>query len=172
MMGEGKGTKTNGNNGNKSALFYFSYFHLLTPMLAFSDAPILWACLRRPYSRPGYIQRHLSSFPQPISNTFTHSAPYPERTHTCGSLTARDAGSRVIMTGWLLHERKGKHMSFYPLKDSYGTTQLIVNHDDVPGLSALASLPLESTVLIEGTVLLRPPTARRPVSDYPRKGVS
>jgi len=51
-------------------------------------------------------------------------------------------------------------MSFYPLKDSYGTTQLIVNHD--AGLSALSSLPVESTVLIEGTVLLRPLTARRP----------
>ena len=60
-------------------------------------------------------------------------------------------------------------MSFHPLKDSYGTTQLIVNHD--AGLSALASLPVESVVLIEGTVLLRPLTARRPVSDYPRKEV-
>lgn len=60
-------------------------------------------------------------------------------------------------------------MSFYPLKDSYGVTQLIVNHD--AGLSAFANLPVESAVLIEGTVLLRPPTARRPVSDYPRKEV-
>jgi aspartyl-tRNA synthetase len=62
-------------------------------------------------------------------------------------------------------------MSFYPLKDSYGTTQLIVNHD-ASDLSALAKLPVESAVLIEGTVLLRPLTARRPVSDYPRKEVS
>lgn len=62
-------------------------------------------------------------------------------------------------------------MSFYPLKDSYGTTQLIVNHD-VTELSAFDQLPLESAVLIQGTVLLRPPTARRPVSDYPRKGIS
>jgi aspartyl-tRNA synthetase len=60
-------------------------------------------------------------------------------------------------------------MSFYPLKDSYGITQLIVNHD--ASLSALAKLPVESAVLIEGTVLLRPPTARRPVSDYPRQEV-
>jgi len=57
-------------------------------------------------------------------------------------------------------------MSFYPLKDSYGTTQLIVNNEAASSLSALAKVPVESTVLIEGTVLLRPPTARRPVSEY------
>ncbi|KAG6890943.1 hypothetical protein C0995_000900 [Termitomyces sp. Mi166 len=58
---------------------------------------------------------------------------------------------------------KGKRVSFYPLKDSYGTTQLIVDHsEDAPDLSALANTPVESAVLIEGTVLLRPPNARRP----------
>ncbi|KAG6911637.1 hypothetical protein DXG01_007887 [Tephrocybe rancida] len=58
----------------------------------------------------------------------------------------------------------GKRMSFYPLKDSYGTTQLVVDHSEgAPDLSALAKLPIESTVLVEGTVLLRPPNARRPV---------
>jgi aspartyl-tRNA synthetase len=57
-------------------------------------------------------------------------------------------------------------MSFYPLKDSHGTTQLTANHDVT---SALAEVPVESTLIVEGTVLLRPSTARRPVSDYSRK---
>ncbi|KAF8076161.1 tRNA synthetases class II-domain-containing protein [Lyophyllum atratum] len=94
---------------------------------------------------------------------YSYPTPYPRRTHTCGSLTAGDAGARVVLTGWILPERKGKLMSFYPLKDSYGTTQLIVHHSEGDtDLSALAKVPVESTVLIEGTVLLRPPSARRP----------
>ncbi|KAF8633685.1 hypothetical protein AX15_001293 [Amanita polypyramis BW_CC] len=55
-------------------------------------------------------------------------------------------------------------MSFFPLKDSYGTTQLIVSHSEGrPDLAAaLAGVPVESTVLIEGTVLMRPENAMRP----------
>ncbi|TFK76130.1 hypothetical protein BDN72DRAFT_810172 [Pluteus cervinus] len=89
-----------------------------------------------------------------------HCAPFPKRTHNCGSLTAGDAGSRVILTGWLLPARKGKLVSFLPLKDSSGTTQLIVNHTH--GHSLLTDVPVESNVLIEGTVSLRPQGARRP----------
>ncbi|KAL0949568.1 hypothetical protein HGRIS_009617 [Hohenbuehelia grisea] len=94
------------------------------------------------------------------------SAPFPKRTHNCGALTAADAGSRVILSGWLLPERKGKLVSFLPLKDSHGTTQLIIDHQrpEAEQLHALSDLPPESVVVIEGTVLLRPPNARRPGS--------
>ncbi|KAJ7179338.1 hypothetical protein C8R46DRAFT_1211911 [Mycena filopes] len=92
-----------------------------------------------------------------------HSAPFPKRTHTCGALTAADVGSRVVLTGWLLPERKGgKLLSFFPLKDSLGTTQLVVNHpEDAPNQPSLSDVPVESSVLIEGTVLARPPSAKR-----------
>ncbi|TFK43163.1 hypothetical protein BDQ12DRAFT_674504 [Crucibulum laeve] len=54
-------------------------------------------------------------------------------------------------------------MSFFPLKDSFGTTQLILNHADIsPDLAILSNVPVESNVLIEGTVLLRPSSAKRP----------
>ncbi|KAF8640125.1 hypothetical protein AX17_001361 [Amanita inopinata Kibby_2008] len=55
-------------------------------------------------------------------------------------------------------------MSFFPLKDSYGTTQLVVHHSHShPHLPhQLATVPVESAVLIQGTVLLRPENARRP----------
>jgi aspartyl-tRNA synthetase len=58
--------------------------------------------------------------------------------------------------------RKGKGMSFFHLKDSYGMTQLVVNRS----LSSppLSQIPVESVVLIEGLVVLRPPKARKPVS--------
>ncbi|KAJ7937263.1 hypothetical protein B0H13DRAFT_2302978 [Mycena leptocephala] len=93
-----------------------------------------------------------------------HCAPFPKRTHSCGALTAADVGSRVVLTGWLLPERKGgKLLSFFPLKDSLGTTQLIVNHPEVAGNQpSLSDVPVESSVLIEGTVLPRPSAAKRP----------
>jgi len=54
--------------------------------------------------------------------------------------------------------------SFYHLKDSYGTTQLLVDHVDDNCYSVLSNIPVESTVLIEGVVALRPTEARKPVS--------
>jgi len=54
--------------------------------------------------------------------------------------------------------------SFYHLKDSYGTTQLLVDHVEDTCYSVLSKIPVESTVLIEGVVALRPTEARKPVS--------
>ncbi|KAJ7086667.1 hypothetical protein C8R44DRAFT_820746 [Mycena epipterygia] len=107
---------------------------------------------------PGSYRNYTTSSLRP------HCAPFPKRTHSCGALTAADVGSRVVLTGWLLPERKGgKQLSFFPLKDSLGTTQLIVNHPEVAANQpSLADVPVESTVLIEGTVLPRPPAAKRP----------
>jgi aspartyl-tRNA synthetase len=90
------------------------------------------------------------------------SKPFPARTHSCGQLSADLAGAPVALAGWLLPERRGKVVSFYPLKDSDGTTQLVVNHADHPDVAAmLSAIPPESTVLVQGTVALRPQTARR-----------
>lgn len=57
-------------------------------------------------------------------------------------------------------------MSFFPIKDSSGTTQLVVNRkrDLTAHLGRLSDIPVESTVLIEGLVHARPETARRTVS--------
>ncbi|PFH52689.1 hypothetical protein AMATHDRAFT_74143 [Amanita thiersii Skay4041] len=94
----------------------------------------------------------------PFYASLSHSAPFPKPSHNCGSLSAAHVGKSVALAGWLLPYRKGKHMSFFPLKDSYGTTQLIVNHTHIN----LADVPIQSTVLVQGTVLLRPKSARRP----------
>ncbi|KAI0786332.1 tRNA synthetases class II-domain-containing protein [Abortiporus biennis] len=94
-----------------------------------------------------------------------HCAPYTPRTHNCGALTLQDAGSTVILNGWLLTERKvNKKFSFFPLQDSYGTTQLVIHPDDLPEVAAfMRSIPPESTVQVEGEVHSRPPSQRRPV---------
>ncbi|KAG2370029.1 tRNA synthetases class II-domain-containing protein [Suillus spraguei] len=91
------------------------------------------------------------------------SAPYPKRTHTCGELTPGHAGIHVTLTGWLLPERKvSKTMSFFPIKDSSGTTQLVVRKEHANDhLTALSELPVESTIAIEGQVLVRPELSRR-----------
>jgi len=56
-----------------------------------------------------------------------------------------------------------KTLSFFPIKDSYGTTQLVVqrNPQEDDPLRALSDVPVESAVLIQGHVRLRPNGARR-----------
>lgn len=82
-------------------------------------------------------------------------------------------GSPVVLAGWLLPERKvSKSLSFFPLRDSYGTTQLVVHsphvspsdpkHKQHDLVTDLARVPVESTVLVQGTVRLRPDKQRRP----------
>ncbi|KIL00386.1 hypothetical protein PAXRUDRAFT_130007 [Paxillus rubicundulus Ve08.2h10] len=98
------------------------------------------------------------------THAFSHSAPYPKRTHTCGELTPAHAGSRVTLTGWLLPERKvSKALSFFPIKDCSGTTQLVVHPQGHVGvqLASLSDVPVESTVLIEGQVRVRPKKDQR-----------
>jgi aspartyl-tRNA synthetase len=57
-------------------------------------------------------------------------------------------------------------MSFFPIRDSSGTTQLVILRKDAQSdrLSALSEVPVESTVLIEGQVRMRPEKSRRFVS--------
>ncbi|KDQ07598.1 hypothetical protein BOTBODRAFT_597953 [Botryobasidium botryosum FD-172 SS1] len=99
-------------------------------------------------------------------NLCAHSGPFPTRSHTCGALRATDEGASVTLTGWLMPERKiSKSMSFFSLKDSHGTTQLVVRR--TPGasedvLASLSEIPIESTVLIQGKVKPRPKDAQRP----------
>ncbi|KAK7470882.1 aspartate--tRNA ligase msd1 [Stygiomarasmius scandens] len=139
------------------------------PLLPAFICPVLRACrLRTSCSFPLSFHRVSSPTTQHLSRpssslSSAHCAPYPSRTHTCGALSARDAGSRVILTGWLLPERKTKLVSFFPLKDSSGTVQLMVNHAEARAdASCLSDVPVESSVWIQGQVLLRPPSARRP----------
>ncbi|KAF9246979.1 tRNA synthetases class II-domain-containing protein [Melanogaster broomeanus] len=99
---------------------------------------------------------------QSLQRHWKRTAPYPKRTHTCGELTPAHAGSRVVLTGWLLPERKvSKALSFFPIKDSSGTTQLVALRKGAQSTS-LSDVPVESTVLIEGQVRVRPEKDRRP----------
>ncbi|CCM03399.1 uncharacterized protein FIBRA_05530 [Fibroporia radiculosa] len=96
-----------------------------------------------------------------------HGAPFPRRSHTCGALSSGDVGSTVVLTGWLLPERKVNHkLSFFNLRDSYGIVQLVVSaKEDEALLAMMRKLPTESTVSLRGAVRMRAEGHRRP---YPQ----
>ena len=61
----------------------------------------------------------------------------------------------------------GKGLDFFPLKDSYGTLQLVVSDGVTDQTQALMrDIPAESTVLVEGTVVERPPNQKRAVRTF------
>ncbi len=75
------------------------------------------------------------------------------RTHTCNELRAEDAGKKVKISGWLDSKRDKGGVLFAVLRDFYGTTQVVATEE--PCLSALREIPTESTLSVEGTVVLR-----------------
>ncbi len=75
------------------------------------------------------------------------------RTHHCNELRAEDAGKQVKISGWLDSKRDKGGVLFAVLRDFYGTTQVVATED--PCLSALRDIPTESTVSVEGKVVLR-----------------
>ncbi len=75
------------------------------------------------------------------------------RTHNCNELRASDAGKKVKIAGWLDSKRDKGGLLFAVLRDFYGTTQVVAESE--PCLSQLRDIPTESTVSVEGTVVLR-----------------
>ena len=65
----------------------------------------------------------------------------------------------------LPHRKISKSLSFFPLRDSYGITQLVVHRDQTNAqkLAALSAVPPESVVLIQGRVRSRPNHSKRSV---------
>ncbi|CAG8466626.1 22620_t:CDS:10 [Dentiscutata erythropus] len=89
-------------------------------------------------------------------------SPFPTRTHTCGELKSRNVGERVVLCGWAQKLRTiSGDLYFLPLRDSYGTTQLVYRSSSDPEKShllkdELLKLSPESVICIEGIVVKRP----------------
>lgn len=84
--------------------------------------------------------------------------------------------TQLVTPTYVFSFRKAsKSLTFFPLKDSYGTTQLVV-HTDVDKITALSAVPPESVVLIQGRVRSRPIHSKRnvgfPIHNLPRLSVS
>ena len=54
------------------------------------------------------------------------------RTHTCGELRLANAGQRVKIVGWMENVRVvGQNFAFVVLRDFYGTTQVVVENQEM-----------------------------------------
>ena len=75
------------------------------------------------------------------------------RTHTCGELTAADAGKDVVILGWVHRVRDLGGVMFFDIRDRYGLTQAVVRDE---ALAEVAKrLRPEFVVGISGRVDLR-----------------
>src|SRR5690606_23286902 len=78
------------------------------------------------------------------------------RTHTCGALTAGDAGNNVRLSGWVHRVRDHGGLLFIDLRDHYGMTQCVVDPDS-PAFSVAEPVRAEWVVRIDGEVKARTP---------------
>ena len=73
------------------------------------------------------------------------------RTNTCGELRLTDAGKQVTIVGWLENVREvGSNFAFLVLRDYYGTTQVVVETEDM--MKTVKGINKESTISVTGTV--------------------
>ncbi|WP_134678772.1 aspartate--tRNA ligase [Paracoccus ravus] len=76
------------------------------------------------------------------------------RSHTCGELTAANAGSEIRLSGWVHRVRDHGGVLFIDLRDHYGITQVIADSDS-PAFAGLEKLRAETVIRIDGKVKLR-----------------
>ena len=73
------------------------------------------------------------------------------RTHNCGQLRLENAGEKVTLVGWFENIRKvSKNLGFVILRDFYGTTQIVVETEDL--MEQFSAINTESTIEVTGTV--------------------
>ena len=73
------------------------------------------------------------------------------RTHTCNELRLEHVGQSVKMVGWMENVRAvGQNFAFVVLRDFYGTTQIVVETEDM--MAIIRDLNKESTISVEGVV--------------------
>ncbi len=73
------------------------------------------------------------------------------RTHNCGQLRLSDAGKTVTIVGWLENVRSvGSNFAFLVLRDFYGTTQVVVETEEM--MRIVKPINKESTLSVTGVV--------------------
>ena len=78
------------------------------------------------------------------------------RTHTCGELRLANVGEKVTLSGWVHRSRKMGGMTFVDIRDRYGVTQLVFNHESNAALCEQANeLGREFVIQITGEVAER-----------------
>ena len=73
------------------------------------------------------------------------------RTHTCNDLRMEHVGQHVKIAGWMENVREvGQNLAFLVLRDFYGTTQVVIETEEMMG--TVKGLNKESTISVEGVV--------------------
>ena len=76
------------------------------------------------------------------------------RTHTCNELRLGNVGEKVKIVGWMENVRAvGNNFAFVVVRDFYGTTQVVVENEDL--INQIKGINKESTISVEGTVRKR-----------------
>ncbi len=76
---------------------------------------------------------------------------FQSRTHTCNDLRMEHVGQQVKIVGWMENVREvGQNLAFVVLRDFYGTTQVVIETEDM--MAVIKGLNKESTISVEGTV--------------------
>lgn len=73
------------------------------------------------------------------------------RTHTCNELRLADAGKAVTLVGWYENLRRvSKNLGFLILRDFYGTTQIVLETEEM--MEQISGVNTESTISVTGIV--------------------
>jgi len=73
------------------------------------------------------------------------------RTHNCGELRIENVGESVKLVGWLENMREvGSGLGFVVLRDFYGTTQIVLETEDM--VKTAKAINKESTISVKGVV--------------------
>ena len=73
------------------------------------------------------------------------------RTHTCSELRIENVGQKVKIVGWMENVREvGNNFAFVVVRDFYGTTQVVIENEDMMRL--VKGINKESTISVEGVV--------------------
>jgi len=83
------------------------------------------------------------------------------RSHTCGALSAGDAGNNVRLSGWVHRVRDHGGLLFIDLRDHYGITQCVIDPDSA-AFAAAETVRSEWVLRIDGEVKLRDAAAVNP----------
>jgi len=86
---------------------------------------------------------------------------HPYRTHTCGALSAADAGTDARLSGWVHAKRDHGGLLFIDLRDHYGITQCVFPAGS-PAFAAADAVRPESVITVTGQVLHREPGTVNP----------
>jgi aspartyl-tRNA synthetase len=79
-----------------------------------------------------------------------------KRTHYCGELRAKDAGSDVVVMGWVARRRDLGNLLFLDVRDRSGIVQVVFNKETQPEAHAKAEQARsEFVVAVEGKVIQR-----------------